>query len=215
MNKLRQNTEKVHQQLEADVKSGDPKAMRMLGAELNAARKSLGMPPLPVFDFWIGSDFKNSTNGVLILGESTYGVTPPLFEYVPSWCQGLLPYSDRTFSRIFNAFSGANTSSASISQRESFWATIAFTNFVQQPVGPTNQHKATDNDFRIAKKYLPDYLDLISPRGVLILGIGQAVFSAPVINNKGIPHIICPHPTGRGIKTATLNAAWTALQSIL
>ena len=39
----------IHQQFEHDLHSGDPKAaamFRMLGREMNAARTSLGIPPL-------------------------------------------------------------------------------------------------------------------------------------------------------------------------
>jgi hypothetical protein len=175
------------------------------------------MPPLAVpfvADLWIGSNFSDPANGVLILGESTYGEDPPLSEYVPSWCRGWLPKPDRTFSRIFNTFSGAKASSASNIARETFWATIAFTNFVQESVGSTNKAKATPEQYRNAAVYLPIVLRCINPRprGVLILGKGQAEFSAPIILAASIPHVICPHPTGYGIKTTILQTAWNDLQ---
>lgn len=214
MDKLHQNVKAVHRQIEADLAEGDPKAKGLPRGELNAARKFLGMPPLPpAGDLWIGAEFSEPANGVLILGESTYGEDPPLSKYVPSWCRGELPKSDRTFSRIFNAFSGAKSSSASNAEREAFWATIAFTNFVQQPVGPTNKHKASSKHFSDAVKSLSSYLRYISPRGVLILGKGQAEFSAPAIRDMKIPYVVCPHPTGYGIKTATLKDKWNELQN--
>jgi len=46
MGKIRHHARMVHKQLEADYKSGDPKAVAMvsgLRGEINAARKSLGM----------------------------------------------------------------------------------------------------------------------------------------------------------------------------
>jgi len=172
------------------------------------------MTPLPLdCDFWIGSKFSDSANGVLVLGESTYGEDSRYSQYVPSWCRGELSKPDRTFSRIFNAFSGAKTSSANNKKREAFWASIAFANFVQESVGSTNKDKATPKHFRIAAKLLPGYLRHISPRGVLILGKGQAEYSEPIICSEGIPCVVCPHPTGYGIKTTILQVAWNELQA--
>lgn len=192
-----------------------PKAKLVEGRWYVGCGRNGNVALLPDDDFWIGSKFSDPANGVLILGESTYGEDPRLFQYVPSWCRGELPKPDRTFSRIFNAFSGTKTSPANNAKREAFWATIAFANFVQKSVGSTNKDKATSKHFRIAAKLLPGYLHHIRPRGVLILGIEQAKYSAPIIRAAGIPHVACPHPTGYGIKTTILQAAWNDLQKQL
>jgi len=47
--RVRDNVRKLHEQLEEELRSGDPKAagmFRMFAGEMNAARRSLGLPPL-------------------------------------------------------------------------------------------------------------------------------------------------------------------------
>ena len=214
MGKLRDNIQAVHRQLEADLTSGDPKAESLAGmlrGELDAARKSLGMQSLPTAtDVWIGSLFRAPANGVLILGESTYGEDAPLSEYVPSWCSGAQP--DPTFTRIYNAFSGDAPSAANPDKREAFWATIAFSNFVQQPVGPTRVHRPTSDDYRRAAAALPALLQKVKPHGILILGKEQAEFSMPVSLGYGIPCVASRHPTAYGVKTTELKDAWDELR---
>jgi|GEM_PF-2022311 len=215
MDKIRRNIKNIHKQLEADLKAGDPRTKAFahsLGGELNAARKSLGMSPLPQNDdIWIGSKFYDSGNGILVLGESTYGGDPPLYIYIPMWCRKEV--IDRTFSRIFNSYSGKHTSSASISEREAFWAAIAFCNFVQKPLGPTREHRPTTAHYRSAAAALPAILKKLKPCGVLVLGKGQSEFSEPVLRDAGIPFVVSQHPTARGIKTAELQAKWKELKS--
>ncbi len=49
IDELRQKAIDVHKRLENDLRHGDPKAkgvLKGLGAELNAARESLGLSPL-------------------------------------------------------------------------------------------------------------------------------------------------------------------------
>lgn len=213
MDKLRENNKAVHRQLEAELAANDPKAKAcagMLRGEWNAARQSLGLPPsLPTGDIWVGSTFP--TTGILILGESTYGADDPLLTYIPSWCRRQTP--DRTFSRIFNAFSGQQTSSATVAQREAFWASVAFANFVEQAVGSTRSHRPTPEHYLAAASALPHLLRQIKPRGVLILGREQAQYSEPLVRAAGIPCVVCPHPTAYGISTAALKFGWDELQS--
>jgi len=217
MSNPRENIKAVNRQLDDDLAAGDPKAKAfagMLRGELNAARKSLDLPPLPpTSDIWNGSEFHAPTNGVLILGESTYGEDPPLTEYIPSWCSGSQP--DSTFSRIFNAFSGSDSSSATPSEREVFWATIAFANFVHQPIGPTRDHRPTTAHYRDAALALPTILQRLKPqlRGVLILGREQSEYSVPVLRDLGIPFVVSRHPAARGVPTTELQTAWNELQS--
>lgn len=180
------------------------------------------MPPLPrAFDLWVGAAFSADVNGVLILGESSYeevrNTDPPLCEYIPSWCRR--ERRDYTFSRICNAFAAQGNASpnspASAQDRERFWATVAFTNFVQQSVGSSRDDRPTPDQFRNAALELPAVLHRLKPRGVLILGKEQAVFSAPVMHKAGIPEHICPHPAGWGVRKSALQFAWHELQAAI
>lgn len=162
---------------------------------------------------WVGSQFHGSANSVLILGESTYGDDPPLSQYIPRWCRG--EQRDQTLSRIFNAFSGGEASSATPAEREAFWARVAFSNFVQQSVGPTRENRPTVAHYRNAGSSLPWLLERLRPRGMLILGIEQAEFSEPIVRAHGIPYVIAPHPTGVGVENAVLQGKWSELRSKL
>jgi hypothetical protein len=213
MDKLHENTKAVHRQFEADLALGDPKAKAMAGmlrGELNRARESSGMLLLPAAsNIWVGSDFPSTR--LLILGESTYGTDDPLSTYIPSWCRRNTP--DQTFSRIFNAFSGHTASSATIAQREAFWTSIAFANFVEEAVGSERSHRPTPDHYRAAASALPALVRRLKPMGVLILGREQAQHSEPLICAAGILCVVCPHPTAFGVSTATLKSAWNELQS--
>ena len=164
-------------------------------------------------DIWIGSKFRALGNGVLILGESTYGGDAPLDQVIPEWIRGAL--RDQTFSRIFNAFSGNQSSTANTAQRGEFWETVAFGNFVQQSVGPTRRHRPSRNQYSEAAKALPAILKVLNPRGVIILGIGQSEFSDPVIKELNIPCVTTPHPASRGLKTNRLIEKWGELQKVI
>ena len=221
MSKSREVIKKVHQQLDADLAVGDPKAAafaNMLRGELNAARKSLDLSPLPTptpatGDIWIGSEFRAPANGVLILGESTYDtemVPETVAETIQNWIRGV---RDQTFSRIFNSFSSRRTETATMAERAEFWASVAFCNFVQEAVGTTCDDRPEHTHYKCAKTVLPAVLQHISPRGVLVLGNGQAEYSSSVIRDSGIPAVVCRHPTARGVPTPELQAAWNELQS--
>jgi hypothetical protein len=215
MNKLRDNIKAVHRQLEADLAAGDPKAKALVGmlrGETNAAREFLGMPPLPpISDIWIGFKFHAPTNGVLILGESTYGDDPPLREYVPLWIRRQV--RDTTFTRLFNACSGSHTSRASEEQRGAFWHGIAFYNFVEQSVGPTRRHRPTPSHYKNATEAFRRVVERHHPRGVLILGTGQAEYSQPVLDPLSIPLVVTRHPTSWGLPTKVLTSAWNELRT--
>jgi hypothetical protein len=217
MSNPRKNIKAAHQQLDADLAAGDPTAEALVGmlrGETDTVRDSLGLSPLLLTsELWIGFKFGTPTNGVLILGESTYGADPPLTKYIPSWCRGNQP--DQTFTRIFNAFSGSHSSSATPSEREAFWATIAFANFVNQPVGPTRDYRPTTAHYRDAALALPAILQRLKPkpRGVLILGREQSEYSVPVLRDLGLPFVVCRHPGARGVPTTELKTAWNELKT--
>jgi hypothetical protein len=213
MDKLKQNIKAVHAQLDVDLKAGDAKAKKlgMLRGELNAARRSLGAAPLPPeHDIWIGSSYSQSPRRILILGESTYGQDPPLISYIPTWIAGAKDY---TFSRIFNACSGAHTSTASIAQRQAFWDSIAFYNFLTVAL-PSRETRPTDAQYRASEQALDEMLARYTPSGVWILGVGQARFSWPIVARHHIPYVVQRHPTSRGLRADNLRDSFAILQSL-
>jgi hypothetical protein len=162
-------------------------------------------------DIWIGSRYGASDQRVLVLGESTYGSDPPLAEYIPMWIQRAV--RDTTFARIFNAFSGTHTSRASITEREAFWAGIAFYNFVTCSVGPTRNCRPTIHDYRGGQAILETVLEQYHPTAVLILGREQAYFSEPVVARFGIRSVTTEHPASYGLRSQVLSTAWQDLKS--
>ena len=215
MSNLRDNIKAAHQQLDADLAADDPTAKKFADffrGELTAARKSVASPT-PTGDIWIGPEFDAPTNGVLMLGVSTYGEDTPLTEYIQNWCSGHLTVL--TFSRLFSAIIGSATSSATPAEREAFWATIAFANLIDQVVGPTRDHQLTPKHYRYGAAALPDLLQRLKPRlrGALILGREQSKYSAPVLRDAGVPFVVSRHPIARGVPAAELQTAWNELQA--
>ncbi len=155
--------------------------------------------------------YPEAANGILVLGESTYGSDPPLAGYVPVWIRSGV--RDTTFSRIFNAFSGFHTDRATVTEREKFWAQIAFYNFVTRSIGPTREDRPTDDDYLAAQMPLKQVLEEHRPRAVMILGAEQAKYSAPIVASSGIPSVVTPHPTSYGLRTQVLKDAWHELQA--
>ena len=160
-------------------------------------------------DIWIGSNYRAASKRILVLGESTYGSDPALADYIPTWIRREV--RDTTFARIFNGFSGAHTSRAKDAEREAFWASVAFYNFVTRSVGPTRKHRPTEADYRAAQAPLEAVLRDYSPTGVIILGTEQAEYSAPVVQRLGIRCVTTRHPTSYGLPTNVLTDAWRQL----
>ena len=157
-------------------------------------------------NIWIGKHYEASNPRVLLLGESDYGDTPPLIEYIPQWLDR--KHRDHSFARISNTF-GAGL------LREKFWDQIAFYNFVPGMVGPTRLHRPTPRSYSEAQPILGEVLNDLKPDGVLILGIEQSQYSKPVIQLFGAAHSIAPHPAARGLSNERLAAAWVEFTQTL
>ena len=160
-------------------------------------------------NIWIGRSFGNT--GILILGESTYGEDDDLTAYIEKWINRMLPERDHTFSRIFKACTGLGTGTASVTDRKKFWDNVAYCNFVPGTVGLTNKDKATGRHFKDAAFELRDVIRQLKPKGVWILGKGQAEYSKPVLVGLGIANQVAPHPTGYGVPTEKLKESWNHL----
>jgi hypothetical protein len=146
-------------------------------------------------DVWIGSEFYSAGNGILVLGESTYGEDELLTVSIPRWIAG---ERDQTFSRMFNAYSSWRTETATRMQRDAFWASLAFCNFVQKSIGSTCDDWPDNTRFTAAALVLPSVIEQVRPTGVLVLGTDQGKFSRPIIEAAKLPCVVSPYPTRPG-----------------
>jgi hypothetical protein len=150
---------------------------------------------------WEGSAFVQ--HRIFVLGESWYGdysdelVTDD--GYIRAYLAGRVV--DALYTRIANACQLS---------RQDFWDGVMFTNFVQR-VGATRDLRPTRQHFDAAGARLAGLLDDHQPRGVWILGVGQAEYSAPIVERAGIPFEVTAHPTNYGVENATLYASWNSL----
>jgi hypothetical protein len=160
-------------------------------------------------DVWIGDKYECESDRVLILGESWYGDVEPLVLYVPRWARGEI--NDSTFSRLFNAASGLHTERATYEQRVDWWNAIAFYNFVPGTVGASRSDRPSEAAFAAARTLLTVVLDKLRPRGVWIIGKGQAEYSAEVVRRFGSVFEVTPHTASFGLRSADLAASWHRL----
>ena len=163
-------------------------------------------PQLADKDIWIGSNYRKG--GILIIGDSSY--VDPAVQYIPRWIAK--NEKDQTFSRLFNAFNAeqAHTESATIEQREAFWNSVAFYNFVQEVI-PSRDDRPSQAMFRAAKAPLETVLKALQPGGVMIVGYEQREHSEPIVTQLGIPCVVVEHPTAYGVPTAAMTARWQEL----
>ena len=163
-------------------------------------------------NIWVGEKYASSSPKILILGESDYGGTEPLQDYLPTWFDGK---ADPTFTRIFNAFSGLNAAKASPADRKEFWGQYVFYNFVVGDVGPTAKHRPKIAAYLASQEPLKQVLSEYAPQGVIVLGIEQSEYSQPVLAQCNITHVVSPHPAWRQLKTPILTGKWDELKQML
>jgi hypothetical protein len=157
------------------------------------------MPP------WIGPYL--TKNRILILGESWYGPVVHLPTYIADWSKR--SQKDYLFSRIFNAASGLSSVTATLAQRQGFWDSIIFDNFVNWSVGSSRSSRPTSANYVFAASTMSSRLALLKPGVIWVLGIQQACYSRPTFGS--IRSVTSPHPCGYGIKNATLVADYNKL----
>lgn len=152
---------------------------------------------------WVGPAYPKLR--ILVLGESWYGDFPEDLVtddgYIRAYLDGRV--KDPMYTRMANAC-GFRL------KPEDFWNGIMFTNFVQR-VGDTRESRPASEHYKNACPRLECILEEHKPRGVWILGIEQARYSAPVVEKAGAAFQVSAHPTSYGLKNATLDAGWTSL----
>jgi hypothetical protein len=150
---------------------------------------------------WVGPAYPRLR--VLVLGESWYGDFPDDLVtddgYIRAYLDGRV--KDAMYTRMANACS---------LKPSDFWNGVMFTNFVQR-VGETRASRPSSEHYKDACARLARILKEHTPRGVWILGIGQAEYSAQVVARAGVACEVSAHPTSYGLKNATLGASWNSL----
>jgi hypothetical protein len=159
------------------------------------------MSAVPREKVWIGPSYRSG--GIFVLGESWYGEYTDELVTDDGWIRAYLDGQvvDRMYTRMANA--------CGLSRRD-FWESIMFTNFVQC-VGAAREDRPTAAMYAAAKSRLSALLEAHQPRGVWVLGIGQAEYTVPTIEAAGVIAEVTPHPTSYGLSNAALGASWRRL----
>jgi hypothetical protein len=166
------------------------------------------IPMLP----WIGQNWRR-THKTLILGESWYG-GGTIEAIVTAWiCRRERDYF---LSRVFNACSGLRTESATLAERQAFWDSVAFQNFVCWSLGKGSKCRPTAADYQHACKHLEHLLAELRPAGVWVLGKEQAEYSVPVLEHRSAVYEWAYHPCARRrAGSHSLRDSWRRLQQRL
>ncbi|MEO8410437.1 MAG: hypothetical protein ABI478_07685 [Propionivibrio sp.] len=150
---------------------------------------------------WVGPEYPRLR--ILVLGESWYGDYPDDLVtddgYIRAYLDGRV--KDAMYTRMANAC---------CLKPNDFWNGIMFTNFAQR-VGDTRDSRPSSEHYKGACARLARILVEHRPRGVWILGIGQAEHSARVVERAGVACEVSAHPTSYGLKNAVLGASWSSM----
>jgi hypothetical protein len=158
---------------------------------------------------WIGSEYQQQGR-ILILGESWYGDDEPLTGYIQRWARG--EQQDTLFACLYNSLSGRRQEQSTPAQRLAWWQTIAFCNFIPGSLGATNDQRPTPAQFRAARVPFASTLVELAPKGVWIVGIGQAEHSQSVVKDFGAIFEVVRHPRS-GVSAMALKQSWEALHA--
>lgn len=152
-------------------------------------------------DPWVGAKYKES--GIFILGESWYGDWGTSLNsdsgYIEAYLRGTV--KDAMYTRMANA--------CQIPVKE-FWDNVLFTNFVPW-AGLKRIERPTTAHYLDAYVRLEKLLEKHCPKGVWVLGKGQAEFSGHLLERYKVPYEVVVHPTSYGVKNETLFKSWNNL----
>jgi hypothetical protein len=165
----------------------------------------------PDFDVWVGRDFEASPSRLLLLGRSWWGADEALLTFIPRWISGTEP--DQSFSCLFHACTGVPSAAASAAQRDAFWSSFAFYNFVQGSVGATAKAKPSRDDLERSASAFQGLMSFLKPRAVLILGKSHAPHAAEVLSAADIPYLVTRAP-GPGTSLGSLGASWHSARAL-
>lgn len=150
---------------------------------------------------WMGINYESKR--ILVLGESWYGDWGSEHNsdhgYVTAYLTNKI--SDRMYTKMANACGLA---------RDTYWHSIAFTNFVIW-AGHSRTDRPTSDMYKSAIERLDRLLQEHKPQGVWILGKEQSQYSEPVIRNAGVKCEVALHPTSYGVSNQVLGESWKRL----
>jgi hypothetical protein len=124
--------------------------------------------PEPFYTPWVGDDFKNRPQRLLILGESHYGeyakTGDATIKMTEEYLSGDINYA--FWTNIQNVVSPVPLIK---SERAAFWQSVAFYNYVQESAGPTAGIAPSDTAFKNSKGAFFTVLDRLKPHVILVL----------------------------------------------
>lgn len=123
--------------------------------------------PQPYFEPWVGRNYQ-AGGAFLILGESHYGPPdlPGNFTQVLTQEYADGEWNHRFWTNIMQAVMGRPYWEI---DRNEFWASVAFYNYVQQPVAETAGVAPTSEMFMSSKTAFFSVLNRLKPKSVLVL----------------------------------------------
>lgn len=161
---------------------------------------------------WIGDCYATG-HRTLVLGESFYDDYPDEIRtdhgYVSMWLAGRLkeyyPKPERLYPRLANAIGPT---------RAEWWHSIAFTNLVNESVGPAVSHRPSVAMYERGQVRLRRVLAELQPSRVWIIGKEQSEYSAVVCDELGVPHQVMRFPTSApAMSHAEVRSSWEQLQA--
>ncbi len=185
------------------------------------------------FKPWVGRNYQKSTGTfgkrILVLGESHYqwdeNIAPPLSPDLTIECIEAQISGDEThpfWTKITNVFLG-EVGWRSLEEKEAFWHSIAFANFVQESVGFGPRERPKEDMWEKGRSAFLEMLSELHPHLIVVLGF-ELWENLPASEHKGPDMVNVPndskttcfypypggralafrmtHPSGRGFKYA-------------
>jgi hypothetical protein len=184
-------------------------------------------------DPWIGSGYADS--GILIVGESSWGVQMSDADYVSHWLEHPNFAQDQNCAictavggteyprdRLFDALTTMMVGWKQVNslRRHESWARISFTNFIARTLASrSTDDRPTDLDWDEAAAIgFPSVLSSLRPRVCLLLDNPSKKLSrlcGPVIESVKARLVCLPHPTMRPAPTRDERLrAWHRVETI-
>lgn len=121
----------------------------------------------PFFKPWIGADYAASDERLLILGESHYGDESMSGNSTITFTQEYVDGQNHRFwTSIMQVVRGQPYWEL---DRREFWQSVAFYNYVQQPVAETAKVAPTSEMFSLSRDAFFSVLSQLAPRKILVL----------------------------------------------
>ena len=156
----------------------------------------------PYFKPWIGENYESSKPRILILGESHYSSNP---DEKPDFTQGIVAYwalggkGNRFFTTIAKVVSEKPHEWMRPNDKEAFWQSVAFYNFIQEIVGKEARIRPTEQMWQNAQEPLKNVLTNLSPEIVVVLGKALRGYTEPILSSYSeIISCYWTHPSAFG-----------------